>query len=246
MSNYNVKIAGEVVEVDIRRPSMLADFKPYFTDETASESFVPTDELRDEIRRSSAENDILAGRPIREVDKKFIEMQSLLSLAAHDFVGRGILLVHGSAVTVDGKAYLFIAPSETGKSTHTRLWLELLGERAAIINDDKQLVRLTGDVPLVYPTPWGMTKKPPECESAQLAAIISLERGDKNVINRISKAHMFIPLFKASLQGKTSEEATRIVNLQTKLLNSVRLYSMKCTPDVEAARIAAKALIKAE
>ena len=55
-----------------------------------------------------------------------------------DFNG---MLLHASAVMVDGKAYLFTAPSGTGKSTHTRLWLQQFGERAAILNDDKPALR---------------------------------------------------------------------------------------------------------
>ena len=35
---------------------------------------------------------------------------------------RGILLFHGSAVAAEGKAYIFAAPSGTGKSTHAALW----------------------------------------------------------------------------------------------------------------------------
>ena len=51
-------------------------------------------------------------------------------------------MLHSSAVVVDGRAYLFTASSGTGKSTHTKLWLELFGEKAYILNDDKPAVRL--------------------------------------------------------------------------------------------------------
>ena len=50
---------------------------------------------------------------------------------------QGVML-HASAVAVDGYAYLFSAPCRMGKSTHTKNWQELLGkENAVIINDDK-------------------------------------------------------------------------------------------------------------
>ncbi len=39
----------------------------------------------------------------------------------------GTVLFHGSAVAVEGEAYIFAAVSGTGKSTHARLWRELLG-----------------------------------------------------------------------------------------------------------------------
>ena len=51
------------------------------------------------------------------------------------------LYLHASAVELDGKAYLFSADSGVGKSTHTRLWQQLHGSKARIINDDKPALR---------------------------------------------------------------------------------------------------------
>ena len=42
--------------------------------------------------------------------------------------------LHASAVMLDGRAYLFSAPSGTGKSTHTEKWCRLFG--AEYLNDD--------------------------------------------------------------------------------------------------------------
>ncbi|MFR5584255.1 MAG: hypothetical protein ACLTLQ_10945 [[Clostridium] scindens] len=55
---------------------------------------------------------------------------------------KGGMMLHASAVEVDGKAYLFSADSGTGKSTHTKQWQNYFGkERALIINDDKPAIR---------------------------------------------------------------------------------------------------------
>ena len=53
------------------------------------------------------------------------------------------ILFHGSVVAVDGAAYLCTAASGTGKSTHTRLWREYLGDNAVMVNDDKPLITVT-------------------------------------------------------------------------------------------------------
>lgn len=63
-------------------------------------------------------------------------------------------LFHCSAVALDGQAYLFTAPSGTGKSTHTRLWREVFGERAVMVNDDKPLIQVREDAIYVCGTPW--------------------------------------------------------------------------------------------
>ena len=39
-----------------------------------------------------------------------------------ELIGHGRLFLHASAVVHEGAAYLFSAPSGTGKSTHTALW----------------------------------------------------------------------------------------------------------------------------
>lgn len=83
----------------------------------------------------------------------------LESLAVYRKISEAVLdhdafLFHCSAVAVDGEAYLFSAPSGTGKSTHTRLWRERFGERAVMINDDKPLIRMEEGTFYVYGTPW--------------------------------------------------------------------------------------------
>lgn len=70
------------------------------------------------------------------------------------FINFGGLMVHSSCVVVDGRAYLFSAPSGTGKSTHTALWLKKLGDRAFILNDDKPAVRYEDGTFYAYGTPW--------------------------------------------------------------------------------------------
>ena len=61
-------------------------------------------------------------------------------------------LFHGSCIAVDGVGYLFTAKSGTGKSTHTRLWRELLDNRATMVNDDKPLIRIADDGLVIYGT----------------------------------------------------------------------------------------------
>ncbi len=65
------------------------------------------------------------------------------------------ILFHGSCVAVDGVGYLFAAKSGTGKSTHTRLWRQVFGDRAVMINDDKPMIRAgsEGEGPVIFGTP---------------------------------------------------------------------------------------------
>ena len=61
-------------------------------------------------------------------------------------------LMHGAAIAFDGAAYLFTAPSGTGKTTHVRLWRQYLGSRVTVVNGDKPFLSLEPDPALEYLT----------------------------------------------------------------------------------------------
>ena len=70
-------------------------------------------------------------RTIRaEVPSGWVEISAVYRKIAEMMPKYDTFMIHGSAVAVDWKSYLFIAKSGTGKSTHTKLWLELLGDQA--------------------------------------------------------------------------------------------------------------------
>lgn len=101
----------------------------------------------------SKDADVADGRPRPSAEGR-LEAIAVCRKIAEAMPARDVLLVHGSCVAVGGSAYLFCAPSGTGKSTHARLWRELLGERALMVNDDKPLVRVAHGGAIAYGTPW--------------------------------------------------------------------------------------------
>ena len=92
-------------------------------------------------REKSAREDEKAGVPVRRFPDWYLETLAVYRKIAEKMPDYDALLFHGSCVAVDGAGYLFAAKSGTGKSTHTSLWRELLGERAVMVNDDKELCR---------------------------------------------------------------------------------------------------------
>lgn len=63
-------------------------------------------------------------------------LSSMLRIAfAQAVILREGLSIHASAVVSDGKAYLFLGKSGTGKSTHARLWLKNI-PGSHLLNDD--------------------------------------------------------------------------------------------------------------
>ncbi|MBR6848766.1 MAG: hypothetical protein IKM88_00825, partial [Lachnospiraceae bacterium] len=106
-------------------------------------------------RQKSEQEDIAEGIPIRQFSEEYLETLAVYRKIAEQMPFYDTFLFHGSAIAVDGTGYLFTAKSGTGKSTHTRLWRELLGQRATMINDDKPLIRVNVDGnAVIYGTPW--------------------------------------------------------------------------------------------
>ena len=116
------KFAETVVRVTYESEYITKQCKDYVSDETP------------EIEITLTAADVEYER--ERADGEFYKYGYLESLAFYrrfcsDIVHKNIILFHSSAIAVDGKAYLFAAPSGTGKSTHTRLWRETFGEQKA-------------------------------------------------------------------------------------------------------------------
>ena len=143
---------------------------------------------------------------------------------------------------MDGAAYLFTAPSGTGKSTHTRLWREVFGDRVWMINDDKPMLRISENLVTAYGTPWNGKHHISRNASAPLKAIVQLNRGKENIIEPMSNADAFTVVMKQALTSKTPSVMSRIIQLEKNLLNSVDFYKLSCNMEPKAAKVAWQAI----
>ncbi len=147
------------------------------------------------------------------------------------------IIFHSSAIMVDGKGYLFTAPSGTGKSTHTRLWRELLGDRAVMVNDDKPIIRYVDGKFYVYGTPWnGKHCLDTNCR-AEIKAICKIEQAKENSIVPASTTEMLLTLFNQTIRPEDPVQMDKLLSLTDKLLTQVELYKLGCNISKEAAEL---------
>ena len=165
---------------------------------------------------------------------------------ADQLLHRDTLLFHGSVIAVDGKAYLFTAKSGTGKSTHTRLWREMLGDRAVMVNDDKPLLKFTRDGVLACGTPWNGKHHLGENIMVPLAAICILERGEVNAIRPVTVREALPRIIEQSHKPDCPADRALYYALLDKLVRSVSLHRLQCNMDPEAARVSFAGLTGAE
>ena len=207
--------------------------------EAAPDFTVETGESDLELERKlSAREDAAEGRPARSFSDGYLEQLAVYRKIAERMPAYDRFLFHGSVIAVDGAAYLFTAPSGTGKSTHTRLWRELLGERAIMINDDKPLLSVTGSGVLAYGTPYDGKHRLSSNQCVPLKAICLLERSAVNRICPVSREEAYPRLLQQAYRPQAREALVKTLTLLDRTAGTVPLYRMSCNMEPEAARLA--------
>ena len=237
MEAFTLEVAGLATRVQPMFFSTKEYCRPYLT-EREPEFFVEVT-AEDLIRQQEAldkEADE-EGLRRRKFTDPFLERTVIQEKIAEKLLERDTLLLHGSTVAVDGQAYLFTAPCGTGKSTHTRLWRELFGDRAVMVNDDKVFLELRRDGVWAYGSPWMGKHGIGANISAPLKGICFLQRGTENVIQR-AEPQKWLP----ELIHQCFLPEDRYLPLVAQLAQRVPLWEMTCTKDPQAAAIAYEAM----
>jgi len=151
--------------------------------------------------------------------------------------------LHASAVVLDGKAYLFSAPSGTGKSTHTEKWCRLFG--AKYLNDDKPALRRVNDTWMAYGTPWSGKHDLSMPAGAPVGGIAFVKRGEENRIRPMSPSEA-VPLFMSQSLWRLYDQNSmdRQLALMDQLLCQVPIWELTCRNDDEAALVSHQAMTK--
>ena len=189
-------------------------------------------------RIKSAAEDEKENIPVRQFGDAYLETLAVYRKIAEQMIEYDTILFHGSVVAVDGAGYLFTAKSGTGKSTHTRLWRELFGERAVMVNDDKPLLKIAEDGVNVFGTPWDGKLRLSSNISVPLKAICILERSVENQIRKIEKKNAFPMLVQQTYRSQDPMKLIKTMELIDKAADICGLYILGCNQDIEAAQVA--------
>lgn len=240
----NVEIAGVPFAVRWRYEENLAFFRDYPTDRAPQFLIAPTEE---DLERAQADCDRTAEREglrVLKYGRPFLENTAVFARLAEKLVEYDVLLLHASALCMDGEAVLFAAPSGTGKSTHARLWRETFGDRVLMLNDDKPFLRITDGGVTAFGSPWDGKHHLSRNASAPVRAFVWLRRAERNHAEPMTKAEAF-PILAAQAFG--TREPTlmrRVLALERTLLDRVTLWKLGCNMEPEAASCAREAIFR--
>lgn len=151
-------------------------------------------------------------------------------------------MLHSSAVELDGKAYFFSAPSGTGKSTHTRQWVKLFGERAHIINDDKPAIMIRENGITACGTPWSGKSDLNVNTEVPLRGICMLERSEHNFIEPLSADKAIFSILNQTVRPPLERDMDSLLTLLDRVVTDVPVWRMGCNISTDAAQIAYDAM----
>lgn len=146
--------------------------------------------------------------------------------------------LHSSAISYENKAYLFSAPSGTGKSTHTALWKKHFGDAVVYINDDKPAIRKSDDGFYVYGTPFSGKTDLNTNIRVPLHAICVLERAEENSITRMDSGSALFAILNQTVRPPHPKAMDFLLKLLDNLLKEVPVYLLRCNMEDDAVAIA--------
>lgn len=169
------------------------------------------------------------------VIRNFLDMVMRFMVIPH-----GGINIHSSAIAYNGGGLLFSAPSGTGKSTHTALWVKHR-PGACIVNDDMPLIKIDKNITLCA-TPWAGTSGINTNISVPLKAVIFLRRGEENTLTRLNAAQSAGLLYEGLYKTPVKEIALMQLDLADSLLSRVPAYILSCNMNPDAVDVSEKAL----
>ena len=156
------------------------------------------------------------------------------------------MMLHASAIALDGKAYLFSGPSGMGKSTHTRLWQQIFGDAAVVFNDDKPALRKIDGIWYAYGTPWCGKDGINQNMKVPLGGICFLKRGDENVIRPLGSDEAMRKVISQTVRKFWKTERLELMlNLIEQLVHDIPFFELESRPVTDAAKLSFETMHKA-
>ncbi len=230
---FQIEIAGLVIRIENRFGYVRNLCRGYLTAEDRRPD-ITVAVCGEELRRR------IEGEPTFLPDEGYAEGVALYEKISDELPAFDAFVMHSSVVAVDGAAYCFAADSGTGKTTHTRYWAQVLGDRLTVINGDKPVYRFRGDGQLMaYGTPWCGKENWQTNTCAPLRALCLLERGEENAVRAGDAFEMLGNLIRQfHLSGEGSADVPKLMELIDRMVNTVPVYRLTCRNDVSAAETA--------
>ena len=220
--NFCIETAGLRVAVESVYDGVYRHCRDYLCQENRNPDF----SVKTDLELLHAEFDAMMEQEHIAPGPRGIELYAVHRLICNKALDFGVFMMHGATVAVNGGAYLFSAPSGTGKTTHIRLWLENLPE-AYVVNGDKPFLRVTEEGVLACGSPWCGKESLGRNTQVPLKAIVFMERGGENSIRKVPFKEVFPRLLQQVYRPQNAEGMRKTLEMLKSLPEKVTFYSFQ-------------------
>ena len=178
-------------------------------------------------------------------DLRFVVDTSCMLMYAFSNAARGVLEMHASVIGNQGKGYLFLGKSGTGKSTHSRLWLENVPD-SHLLNDDNPIVRIHDDDTVwVYGSPWSGKTPCYINKGLPVGGIVKLSQAPQNRIRRCTLPEAYAALYSSVSGLKMNRKMYDSLHvIMERIAVQVPFYHLECLPNADAAFLSSKTIMQ--
>lgn len=175
----------------------------------------------------------------------YIEECEISRAAGTALLPFGRAVFHGAAFVWRQKAWIFAAPSGTGKTTQYRLWKMLFENEVQMLNGDKAVLKIDECGVLVFPSPWRGKENMGNRITSPLGGIILLEQAAENSICRLSAKKAAGRVYLQFMFAReTTEQLLAVCSLEHRLLSTVPVWLLKNRGDEASAMLCRETIEK--
>lgn len=148
----------------------------------------------------------------------------------------GLYAIHSASILYKENAWLFSAPSGTGKSTHARLWQDLYS--APPLNGDLNLLGIRDGKPVVYGLPWCGTSGISTTATHPLGGVIFLQQSDRNYTEALTPDRRSLMLSQRLISPTWTQELLQAsLAFCGRMEPLITVFQLHCTAQPEAAEV---------
>lgn len=238
--NMKISIADFNFDIKNRYPFTERRTIEYSSKDIAQESDYNFENTLEEIEKELKLSDDSA------IALPHAEVALLLRKISKWLPNNNAFVLHSACFDVGGEGVAFAAHSGTGKTTHMRLWQQLLGEKMVVVNGDKPIVRFfEGEPrqPYAYGTPWNGKEQLGCNMRTPLKHICFIERSETNYVEKVDKKAIVNRIFNQVYMPEDSMSMLKTMQLIDRLVTCCDLWIIHCNMDPEAAKVAYEAIL---
>lgn len=166
---------------------------------------------------------------VEKVPEPYYELTGILRAICEKILAEysGFFL-HCSCLLFDDKAIVFTAKSGTGKSTHARLWREILGDKVTMINDDKPIVRYIDGEFIIYGTPWNGKHALSNNIKAPIKAVYYLHQAKENKVAKSDPISSISKILSQTILPDNKSIMNNLLDMIEKLVCNIPMFDLYC------------------